>query len=49
MKDSYRMHIVLTAPQKLALEHLAKKSGLAVSEIIRRAIDYYAKQATRSE
>jgi predicted DNA-binding protein len=41
----HRLPIIIPDPMKAALDAQAKKTGLTVSEIVRRAIDaYLAKQ-----
>lgn len=36
-----RLHLIVTFPQFKALTKLSKRSGLPMSEILRRAIDSY--------
>lgn len=36
-----RTHVILSDPQREQLERLAKKTGLTVSEHLRRAADFY--------
>lgn len=39
-----RIDMYLTKPQIVALSKISKKTGLSVSELIRRAIDNYIKK-----
>lgn len=39
--DGVRMHVIVTKPQSERLKTMADKTGLATSEIVRRALDYY--------
>lgn len=40
-KIGARRHVILSKPQNLLLEAVAKKTGITPSEHIRRAIDMY--------
>lgn len=44
--DGVRLHIILTKPQHKRLEAVSKASGLGVSELVRRAVDFYIANAS---
>jgi hypothetical protein len=39
--DGVRIHVILTKPQHRMLEATARRTGLNVSELVRRAVDHY--------
>lgn len=39
--DGVRLHLIVTKPQKKALDALTERTGLPMSEVLRRAIDRY--------
>jgi hypothetical protein len=39
--DGVRVHVILTKPQHRLLDSTAQRTGLNVSELVRRAVDYY--------
>lgn len=39
--EGRRTHLIMTRYQEKELKHLAGKTGISVSEHIRRAIDFY--------
>lgn len=39
--DGVRIHVILTKPQHRTLDNVARRTGLNVSELVRRAVDHY--------
>jgi hypothetical protein len=39
--NGVRLHLIVTKPQNAKLTRLSEKTGLPVSELLRRAIDSY--------
>ncbi|MCK5643186.1 MAG: ribbon-helix-helix domain-containing protein [Gammaproteobacteria bacterium] len=39
--DGVRIHLILTRPQYNRMQKLSEKSGLPMSELMRRAVDTY--------
>ena len=39
--DGVRIHVILTKPQHRTLDSVARRTGLNVSELVRRAVDHY--------
>lgn len=39
--NGVRIHLIITTPQDVRLKALSEKTGLPVSELLRRAIDTY--------
>ena len=39
--DGVRIHLILTKPQYRRMQKLSDKSGLPMSELMRRAVDTY--------
>jgi len=42
--NGVRVHLIVTKPQHTRLDALAQKTGLPMSELLRRAIDTYLGQ-----
>ncbi|MCK5318054.1 MAG: ribbon-helix-helix protein, CopG family [Anaerolineales bacterium] len=45
--NGHRVHVILTDPQYKGVNRLSDKSGLGVSELIRRAVDDYLAKAKK--
>lgn len=39
--DGVRIHLILTKPQYTRMQKLSEKTGLPMSELMRRAVDTY--------
>lgn len=39
--DGVRIHLILTKPQYARMQKLSRKTGLPMSELMRRAVDTY--------
>lgn len=39
--NGVRLHVIVTSPQHQALAHITNRTGLPMSEVLRRAIDRY--------
>lgn len=45
--DGHRVHVILTGPQHKGITRLSQKTGLGVSELMRRAVDDYLQKAKK--
>ncbi len=39
--DGVRIHLILTTPQHTRLQKMSERTGLPMSELLRRAVDTY--------
>lgn len=46
--DSVRVHLLLTRPQYTNIQGISEKTGLSISEIMRRATDLYILKTKKS-
>lgn len=47
--NGHRAHVILTEPQHKRLNALAAKTGLTVSELLRRAVDLFIQNQNQSK
>lgn len=47
--NGVRLHVIVTKPQHTALSALTDRTGLPMSEVLRRAIDRYLNEAVRGD
>lgn len=45
--NGVRLHLIVTTPQHIQLTKMSEKTGLPMSEILRRAIDAYIHESIR--
>lgn len=47
--DAKRVHVMLATPQVRRLREVSRRTGMNISEHIRRAVDRYLESLTRTE